>query len=46
MTSRIVNTSTIARHCGPRLKKCALGIFVVAAALPLVPLARAQESAR
>jgi cytochrome c-type biogenesis protein CcmH/NrfF len=37
---------TIPRHSRTRYRLCALGVFAVAATAPLVPVARAQESAR
>ena len=36
---------TTARHLRTRSKVCALGVFALAAIAPLVPVARAQESA-
>ncbi len=36
---------TIARHLRTRSQMCALGVFALAAIAPLVPVARAQESA-
>lgn len=39
------HTHTIAQHPRRRSKMCALGVFALAAIAPLVPVARAQESA-
>ena len=39
------HSCTIARHPRTPFKMCALGVFALAAIAPLVPVARAQESA-